>query len=74
MPSKNQSLVKLGASLRKRRLELGLTQEVLAEKANLDPTYISGIERGTRNPSFLSLYKIVKSLGTTFSKIALGIK
>lgn len=74
MPARNQSLVKLGASLRNRRIELGLTQEALAEKANLDPTYISGIERGTRNPSFLSLYKIIKSLGSTFSKITLGIK
>jgi transcriptional regulator with XRE-family HTH domain len=41
----------------------------LAERANLDPTYISGIERGIRNPSVLSVIRIAKALGVTASKL-----
>lgn len=46
-----------------------LTQEALAERANLDPTYISGIERGMRNPSVLSVVRIAKALGVTTSQL-----
>ena len=59
----------LGLNVRKRREEKELTQEALAELANLDPTYISGIERGMRNPSVLSVLRIAKALGVTTSKL-----
>jgi transcriptional regulator with XRE-family HTH domain len=59
--------------IRKTREAKSLTQERLAEKANLDPTYISGIERGVRNPSFLSIIRIAKALGTTVSKLSSGV-
>ena len=39
-----------------------LSQEQLAEKANLDRTYISGIERGRRNITLDSLDKIIVAL------------
>jgi transcriptional regulator with XRE-family HTH domain len=53
----------LGAAIRKRRLALGLTQEELAEKADLHWTYISGIERGVRNVSIVNLFHIALALG-----------
>ena len=53
----------LGESIRKRRLALGLTQEELAEKADLHWTYISGIERGVRNVSIVNLFHIATALG-----------
>ncbi|HWC59649.1 MAG TPA: helix-turn-helix transcriptional regulator [Verrucomicrobiae bacterium] len=56
-------------NVRKRREEKELTQEALAERANLDPTYISGIERGMRNPSVLSVLRIARALGVTTSKL-----
>jgi transcriptional regulator with XRE-family HTH domain len=59
----------LGLNVRKRREEKDLTQEALAELASLDPTYISGIERGMRNPSVLSVLRIAKALGVTTSKL-----
>jgi transcriptional regulator with XRE-family HTH domain len=59
----------LGLNVWKRREEKDLTQEALAELANLDPTYISGIERGMRNPSVLSVLRIAKALGVTTSKL-----
>jgi DNA-binding XRE family transcriptional regulator len=43
-------LAALGHNIRARREARDLTQEKLAEKCGLDPTYISGIERGLRNP------------------------
>ena len=59
----------LGLNVRRRREEKELTQEALAERANLDPTYISGIERGIRNPSVLSVVRIARALGVTTSKL-----
>ena len=50
MPKRNGILAALGRNVRQRREARALTQEKLAEKAGLDPTYISGIERGLRNP------------------------
>ena len=58
-----------GWNVRRWREEKGLTQESLAERASLDPTYISGIERGIRNPSVLSVIRIAKALGVTASKL-----
>jgi transcriptional regulator with XRE-family HTH domain len=69
MGNRSSGLNVLGLNVRKRREEKGLTQEALAEKANLDPTYISGIERGVRNPSVLSVVRVAKALGTTPSKL-----
>jgi len=69
MGNRNQGLNILGLNVRKRREEKELTQEALAELANLDPTYISGIERGMRNPSVLSVLRIAKALGITTSKL-----
>jgi transcriptional regulator with XRE-family HTH domain len=69
MGNRNQGLNVLGLNVRKRREEKELTQEALAELASLDPTYISGIERGMRNPSVLSVLRIAKALGVTTSKL-----
>lgn len=52
----------LGRAIRDRRLRLGMTQEQLAEKANLHWTYISGIERGIRNVSIMNLALIAAAL------------
>lgn len=53
----------LGAAIKRRRLRLGLTQEQLAEAADLHWTYVSGIERGIRNVSILNLLQIATALG-----------
>ena len=52
----------LGQAIRQRRLKLGLTQEQLAEAADLHWTYISGIERGVRNVSIVNLFQIATAL------------
>lgn len=40
-----------GAQIKKLRLQSGLSQEAFADKCGLDRTYVSGIERGVRNPT-----------------------
>lgn len=52
----------LGKAVRTRRQELKLTQEQLAEKADLHWTYISGIERGVENVSIVKLSLIAAGL------------
>jgi len=51
-----------GKHLRKLRQEKKLTQEELADKADMHSTYIGQIERGKRNPSLINLYKLTKAL------------
>ena len=64
----------LGKTLRTERLRLGLSQEGLAERANLHWTYIGGIERGERNVSLLNIVKLSRALGITPSGLLTGIQ
>lgn len=60
---KQEEIQKLfGIIVRKERRKRGLTQSELAERSNLDNTYISQIERGLVNPSLFTLHKIAWSL------------
>lgn len=54
----------VGANVRRLRLRAKLTQEQLAFAAEIDLTYVGGIERGKRNPSLLVLARIAHSLNT----------
>lgn len=51
--------------MRALRREMGISQEELAFRAEIDRTYISQIERGIGNPSLLVLFKIGGVLGVT---------
>jgi transcriptional regulator with XRE-family HTH domain len=52
-----------GARVRVLRTKKGWSQERLAAEAQLDRTYVGGIERGERNPSLVNIYRIVKVKG-----------
>lgn len=67
--SKNKILRALGHLVRQRRTVLGISQEELGMRANLDRTYISGVERGVRNPSITALVSLASGLGTTVSNL-----
>ena len=67
-------LAAFGLNVRQRREALGLSQLKAAEKADLDPTYISGIERGVRNPSLLSIVRVAKALDVTVSELCEGVR
>jgi transcriptional regulator with XRE-family HTH domain len=60
---------KLGVKIRKIRKQKGLTQEKLAELANLDYSYLNMIEAGKKNPSIKKLAKIAKALGVSLQKL-----
>jgi len=66
--------VQLGQTVRKQRKALGLSQEGLAEKADLHWTYIGGIERGERNVSLLNIAKIARALGITPARLLANIR
>jgi len=51
-----------GRAVRRRRTEAGLSQEALAERAGLHPTYVSMVERGLRNPTLDVSARIAKAL------------
>jgi len=53
----------VGENIRRFRLEKGLTQEDLAEQAGFSQQYISGLERGMRNPTVVTLFEIGQVLG-----------
>ncbi|HRJ02745.1 MAG TPA: helix-turn-helix transcriptional regulator [Hyphomonas sp.] len=73
MPVKDPTLRKFGDNVRARREALDLSQEQLAERAELDRTYISGVERGVRNLSLNSVVRIAKALKTSASELCEGI-
>ncbi len=52
----------LGNNIRKFREAKDWSQEDLAEKSDLHRTYISGIERGVRNPSLTIIFKLANGL------------
>lgn len=64
-----EALYNLGQIIREKRETLGLTQIEVAEKAGLDRNYIGMVERGERNPSYLSLIKIASGLNMTVDQL-----
>lgn len=59
----------LGAAVKGRRQELGLTQEQLALKSGLHQRWISNVETGKRNPSYESLRRLAASLDLATSEL-----
>ena len=56
----------IGKRIKEIRSEKGISQEKLALKAELDRTYVAGVENGKRNPSIKSLEKIGHKLRVFF--------
>ena len=62
LPHGPQPMDAIGPVVRARRHELGISQETLAERARLDRTYVSSIERGKRNPTLQVLAHLAAGL------------
>ena len=61
--------VKFGKRVRKARKAIGISQEELAHEADSNRTYISDVERGTRNPSIEIVKRIAKALNVTMGSL-----
>ena len=59
----------VGKNVRMIRQEQGITQEKLAFDAEIDLTYVGGIERGKRNPSLLVMARIAEALSVPLNKL-----
>ena len=64
-----KSLIPLAQAIRRRRENLGWSQEELAARCGFDRTYVSMLERGRRNPSFLNLLKLSDGLEISVSTL-----
>lgn len=62
-------LVQFGARVRELRSKNGLSQEAFAHACRLDRTYVSGIERGVRNPSLRNISRIARALKVSLPKL-----
>jgi transcriptional regulator with XRE-family HTH domain len=59
----------LGDALAEFRDRAGLSQEALAHACDTKATHISKLERGQRNPTYETLYRIATALGTTVGEL-----
>ena len=55
---------RFGNNVRRLRRQRGLSQEAFGLEAGIDRTYVSGVERGARNPSLTVAQKFADGLGT----------
>jgi transcriptional regulator with XRE-family HTH domain len=70
VPKRRDRLLQaLGARVRRLRDAKSWTQEALAERADLDRSYIAGIEAGLRNPSVKAAAKLARGLGVSLSEL-----
>jgi transcriptional regulator with XRE-family HTH domain len=58
--------VKVGQRIRELRNEIGISQEALANRAEIDRTYVTDVENGRRNISIENLEKLVNALQIEF--------
>ena len=62
----------IGKRIKAARKACNITQECLAEKAGLSPTYIGQIERGERVPTLQSFFQLIEALDVNIADIIRG--
>jgi transcriptional regulator with XRE-family HTH domain len=63
-----------GNAVRARRTAAGLSQEALAEQADIHRTYMSDVERGTRNIALVNMFRIAEGLGIPLSLLICDVE
>lgn len=63
----------IGQRIRNYRTKMGLSQEKLAELSDCHPTYIGQLERGEKNATLESIYKVTEALGVSLSELFANI-
>jgi transcriptional regulator with XRE-family HTH domain len=59
--------------MRERRKQLGWSQEELAHRADVDRSYVGGVERGERNVTFLMLCRLSDALELSVAELTEGL-
>ena len=62
-------MIAIGEAVRAERTALGMSQEMLALEAELDRSYVGGIERGEHNLTLINLQRIAQAVGLTPSDL-----
>jgi transcriptional regulator with XRE-family HTH domain len=73
MTAEQEQLV-LGGALRALRKEAGMTQEQLAERLGVDPTFVGRLERGQRGAHWRTIRRILTALDASISDFAAAIE
>lgn len=74
MDKADQLSLAFGRVLRERRLAAGLSQEKLALEAGIDRTFVSLLERGGRQPTLTTLWRLAAALGVTPADLVTGVE
>ena len=74
MPVRDPILIAFGRNVARLRNGRGISQDKLAEKADLDRTYVSGIERGVRNPGIKTVIRIATALKVSVGELCRGVE
>lgn len=56
----------VGRNVRRLREKAGLTQEQFAERSGFSQQYLSGLERGLRNPTIVTIYELASALDVNY--------
>lgn len=59
----------VGRNVARLRRAKGLTQEQVAERSGFSQQYLSGLERGRRNPTVVTLYELAQALGVSHTEL-----
>lgn len=73
MPTRDKPLIAFGRNVARIRDQRGISQDKLAEEADIDRTYLSGIERGGRNPGIKVVIRLARALGVTVDALCKGM-
>lgn len=71
---KRAEMVAFGRNVRGRRERRGISQEQLAELAELHRTYVGAVERGERNVSLKNIVRLARALGTNAADLVKGVR
>ncbi len=69
MLNEKKLLKELGKRIKAARVSRKLTQEQLAELCEIDPTYVSLLERGLRNPPYVTLCKLADKISCSIEEL-----
>ena len=69
MPRRMDMRNLVGGNVKNARIAAEMTQEELAERSGFSQQYISGLERGKRNPTIVSIYELGQALGVSHEQL-----